>query len=141
MTEELCLIDTDILINILKRREPAYQQSLEYLKQHKKFSISCLTYYECLRGYQAIGATRRLKVFRKLLNITEVLYLDQAILDKAGEIYGVLRKKGLLPGEFDILIAATALIQDFTLSTNNEKHYEKMQEHFPLRINNWLKEI
>jgi predicted nucleic acid-binding protein len=137
----MCLIDTDILINILKRREPAYQQSLEYLKQHKKFSISCLTYYECLRGYQAIGATRRLKVFRKLLNITEVLYLDQAILDKAGEIYGVLRKKGLLPGEFDILIGATALIHNFTLSTNNEKHYEKMQEHFQLRINNWLKEI
>jgi predicted nucleic acid-binding protein len=92
MTEESCLIDTDILIYILKRKEPAYQRSREHLAQHKKFTMSCLTYYECLRGYKAIGATKRLQVFRELLDITEVLYLDQTILDKAGEIYGVLRR-------------------------------------------------
>jgi tRNA(fMet)-specific endonuclease VapC len=138
MTEESCLIDTDILIYILKRKEPAYQRSREHLEQHKKFTMSCLTYYECLRGYKAIGATKRLQVFRELLNITEVLYLDQTILDKAGEIYGVLKKEGLLPGEFDMLIGATAIVHDFTLITNNEKHYRRMQEHFPLKIKNWM---
>jgi hypothetical protein len=43
MTEELCLTDTDIFSYILKRLEPAYQQSREYLKKQNKFTISCLT--------------------------------------------------------------------------------------------------
>jgi len=137
MAGKLCLIDTDILIYILKRKEPAYQQSREYLGEHKKFTISCLSYYECLRGYRAVEATKRLEVFREFLAITEVLYLDEAILEKAGEIYGFLRKKGLLTGEFDMLIGATALVHDLTLVTNNEKHFMRIQEHFPLKITNW----
>lgn len=139
MAEELCLIDTDILSYILKRQEPAYKKSCEYLKQHEKFIISCLTYYECFRGYKAVGATRRLQVFQELLNLTEVLYFEQEILDKAGEIYSVLKNKGLLPGEFDILIGATAIVHDLVLITNNEKHYKPMREHFSLKIKNWMK--
>jgi predicted nucleic acid-binding protein len=114
MTAELCLIDTDILSYILKRKETAYQRSRDYLKKHERFTISCLTYYECFRGYKAV-------------------------LDKAGEIYGVLKKKGVLPGEFDVLIGATALVHDYILITNNEKHYEQIKKNFPLKINNWMK--
>ncbi len=139
MTAELCLIDTDILIYILKDIDPAFQQSREYLKKQKKFTISCITYYECLRGYQAVGATKRLRIFEELLDITDVLYLDRDILDKAAEIYDLLKKKGLLPGELDILIAATAMVHDFTLISNNEKHYKVICESFPLRINNWMR--
>lgn len=72
------------------------------------------------------------------MNLTDVLYLDQTILDKAGEIYGVLKKKGLLPGEFDILIGATALIHGLTLVTNNEKHYQPLEKYFSLKICNWV---
>ena len=93
MTEGLCLTDTDIFSYILKRLEPAYQQCREYLKNHNKFTISCLTYYECLRGYKAVRATKRLEIFKEFLNLTEVLYLDQEILDKAGEIYSMLKNQ------------------------------------------------
>lgn len=140
MTADLCLIDTDTLSYILKRIEPAYQQSRKYLEENKKFSISCITYYECQRGYKAVGATKRLEVFIKLLDITEVIYLDGEILDKASEIYGLLKKEGLLPGEFDILIAATALVQNLNIVTNNEKHFKVIKNHFPLKIKNWLTE-
>jgi tRNA(fMet)-specific endonuclease VapC len=132
------LIDTDILSYILKGISPAYQQSCEYLKQNQRFSISCITYYECSRGYRSIGANKRLEVFEELLNITDVVYLDKPILDKAGEIYGVLKKKGLLPGELDILIGATAIVNNLTLVSNNLKHYKVIQEHFPLKIENWM---
>jgi tRNA(fMet)-specific endonuclease VapC len=121
MTEKSCLIDTDILSYILKKQEPVYKHSLKYLKRNKGLTISCITYYECFRGYKAIGATRRLEVFKELLRCTEVFYLDQGILDKAGEIYGILKSKGSLPGEFDILIGATALVHDVILITNNDR--------------------
>jgi len=51
MTEELCLTDTDIFSYILKRLEPAYQKSREYLKKHNKFTISCFTYYESIKEH------------------------------------------------------------------------------------------
>lgn len=90
-------------------------------------------------GYKAVGATKRLQNFKEFLNLTEVLYLDQEILDKAGEIYSTLKNEGKLIGEFDVLIGATAIVHDLTLVTNNERHYESIKEYFSLRINNWMK--
>lgn len=139
MNEPLCLIDTDIFSYILKRMEPAYHRSREYLRQHRHFTTSCLTYYECFRGYKAVGATKRLQVFEEYLMLTDVLYLDQPILDKAAEIYGVLKPKGIFPGEFDVLIGATALTHKMVVVTNNENHYEGMKRHFSLDVRNWMK--
>ncbi len=59
------------------------------------------------------------------------------MLEKAGEIYGVLKQKGALPGEFDILIGATAMMNDLTLVTNNERHYRSLEQDIDLRLSNW----
>ena len=137
MNEPLSLIDTDVLSYILKRREPFYQRSREYLTHYTRLTISCLTYYECLRGYKAVGATTRLQVFQELLRITDVLYLDQDVLEKSAEIYGVLKPKGELPGEFDVMIGATALLHGMSVVTNNITHYQAIQRYFPLKIEDW----
>lgn len=71
--------------------------------------------------------------------LTYVLYLDQSILDKAAEIYGVLKPKGIFPGEFDVLIGAIALTHKMVVVTNNENHYEGMKRHFSLDVQNWMK--
>ena len=137
MNDGLCLIDTDILSYILKRKENVYDYAFEYLKSHRKFTISCITYYECLRGYKAISASKRLQIFHEFMNITSVIYLDQSILEKAGEIYALLKQKGKIPGEFDILIGATAITNNLTLISNNEKHYRPLVHYFSLELDNW----
>lgn len=139
MEENLSLIDTDILIWILRRKEPVYSKSINYLSKFGRFKISCITYYECLRGYKSIRASRRMAIFMELLKITDVYYLDKTILDKASEIYVFLRNKGLLKGEFDLLIGATALVNNLTLVTGNEMHFEPLEKYFNLRIENWTK--
>ncbi len=139
MIEKPCLLDTDILSCILKEQAPVYHISQEYLKKHKAFTISCLSYYECLRGYKATGATKRLERFYRFLILTDVIYLDRAIFETASDIYGILKQHGTLPGDFDILIAATALVHDLIIVTNNEKHYRPIQVHFPVTIQNWMK--
>jgi len=48
INNRLCLIDTDILSYILKRKENVYDYAIEYLKLHKNFTISCIIYYEWL---------------------------------------------------------------------------------------------
>jgi len=62
-----------------------------------------------LRGYKAVGAAKRLQVFREFLENTDVLYVDQGVLDKTADIYSVLKPKGELPGEFDLIIKKSLL--------------------------------
>ncbi len=140
IAETLSLIDTDTLSYVLKRKEPAYQNSLKYLNKFGRFKISCLTYYECFRGYKANGATTKLQLFQNLLQITDVIYLDKTILEKAGEIYSLLKNKGLLTGELDLLIGTTAIVHDLKMVTNNEKHYQTLEKYFDLKIENGMTE-
>lgn len=79
-----------------------------------------------------------MEVFLKLLEIINIIPLNRNIYNKASEIYAELRNKGFPSGEFDILIAATALENDMTLVTNNTKHFIKIKEYFNLRIDNWI---
>ncbi len=78
--------------------------------------------------------------FYRFLMLADVIYLNRPIFDTASDIYAVLKTQGALPGELDILIAATAIEHDHILVTNNEKHYQRIQAHFPLRLQNWMTE-
>ena len=138
MIETPCLLDTDILSYIFKGQEPVYTVSMHYLQRYEEFSISCMTFYECLRGHLANNATKRLDDFYSFLMFADIVYLDRPIIETAAEIYGTLKPKGALPGDADILIAATALTHGKIVVTNNEKHYAPIQEHFALNVENWM---
>jgi predicted nucleic acid-binding protein len=139
MNEKICLLDTDILSYLLKQKSPAYNRGCQYLAQTGVLTISCMTYYECIRGYQAIGAFKKLEVFYELMPLLDVVYLDEAILQKAADIYAYLKQQGRPTGEYDLLIGATALAKGMTLVTNNERHYQFLQESFGLSMENWMK--
>ncbi len=141
MIADLSLIDTDILSYILKRLEPAYTRSQVYLQDHQKFAISSLTYYECVRGYKAVKATRRLQVFYEFLELTEMLELDQRVLDQAVDVYAELRPRGIFPGELDVLIGTTALVHGLPIITNNIDHYQPLHDYFGLTLDNWMEDI
>ena len=132
MIETPCLLDTDTFSYILKGREPVHPIAMEYLRRYEEFAISCMTFYECLRGYLAVGATKRLDDFYSLLMLTKIIYLDRTIVETAGDIYGTLKPRGTLSGDADIFIAATALTYGKIVVTNNEKHYQAIREHFAL---------
>ncbi len=138
MDEKLTLIDTDILIGILRRERNLYEHARAYLAAHSKFNISSLTWYECLRGYKTIGATKRLQEFQRLMTQTDIHHLNEAIFSQAAEIYALLHRQGKLTGEFDLLIGATALNHGWKLATNNEKHYQALPEDFGLEVENWM---
>jgi len=138
MTANIFLIDTDTLSYILKRREPVYTRSQAYLRTHRKFAISSITYYECVRGYKAVNATRRLQIFYEFLDVIDVLDVDQQVLDQAATIYAELRPRGLFPGELDTLIGATALVHHLPCVTNNTEHYQRFHDYFGLEVYNWM---
>ena len=94
-----------------------------------------ITQYEVLRGVLAKGATGQHRAFERFCGSSEVLAITPPIIEQAAEIYTNLYRRGLLIGDADILIAATALSHRYVLATNNGFHFGRIAE---LQIDNWL---
>jgi len=56
-----------------------------------------------------------------------VLGVDEEICKIFVKERGGLRKKGIIIGDFDLLIASTCSYYDLILLTNNRKHYEVVE--------------
>ena len=129
------LLDTDTLSEVIKRRDFTIQRrAQDYLGQHQRFQFSIITRYEILRGLKAKDASRQILAFERQCQRSLVLPLDDEIVVQAAEIYGFLRKRGITIGDADILIAATALVHNLTLVTNNLDHFRRIPD---LRYESW----
>ena len=130
------LRDTDILSALMRQDTAVTAKAQAYLADHHRFTLSIITRYEVVRGLKAKGATKREKDFDRFCTSSEVLPLTEAVITKAAEIYANLYKLGELVGDADILIAATALVNGFGVTTNNERHFRRIAG---LRVENWRK--
>jgi tRNA(fMet)-specific endonuclease VapC len=130
------LLDTDILSAIMRREPQATANARAYLLEHGRFTFSVVTRYEILRGLRAKRADRQQRTFEQLCAASTVLPLTDGIADRAADLYADMHRRGVLIGDADILIAATALVHDLAVATNNEAHFRRIGK---LRIQNWLR--
>jgi predicted nucleic acid-binding protein len=112
-----CLIDTDIAIDYLRRRDYA-QKLLEYWAGEGLLAISTLTHLEIYQGMKTgeEGATNA------FLDGLISVVVDIPIARRAGSMLGELHSKGMTIG-IAAIIAATALHFGAPLLTNNLEHY------------------
>ena len=113
-----CLIDTDIVIDFLRRREYA-RKLLERWAGEGLLAISTITHLEIYHGMKA-GEEEGTNAFLDGLTAVSV---DVTIARRAGKILGEARSKGITTGIADSIIAATALQLGAPLLTNNVEHY------------------
>ncbi|RPI89001.1 MAG: type II toxin-antitoxin system VapC family toxin [Planctomycetaceae bacterium] len=120
----LTLLDTDMLSELLKQRNPAVtQRAAEYLKVHGQFAISAFTRFEIIRGYKERGATSLLARFDVFCCHSLVLPVTQVVFDRASDLWAIARRGGHAHGDADLIIAATALDSGRELVTGNTKHF------------------
>ncbi len=115
------LIDSDVLIDFLKNRKETVDFLNEINKSEISTSIICVG--EILEGLDKNKSEKFLK-FIDLINLFNINILE---IIKFSKIRKKLRKKGNLIDNFDILIAATCLVNDLTLVTNNLKHFKRIE--------------
>lgn len=121
------LLDTVTLSEVIKGRDPeVLRRAREYLSIHGRFQFSIITRYEILRGLKAKDANRQVERFEEQCRESLVFPLSDEIVVRAAEIYGVLHKRGALIEDADILIAATALVHDLELVTENPSHFSRV---------------
>jgi len=113
-----CLIDTDIAIDYLRRRDYA-QKLLENWAGKGLLAISTLTHLEIYQGMKT-GEERATNAF--LAGLISIV-VDIPIARRAGSLLGELRLKGRTIGIADAIIAATSLHCGAPLLTNNVEHY------------------
>jgi tRNA(fMet)-specific endonuclease VapC len=106
----------------------------KWFKQEPMF-IDGVIYYEIKSGLLHANATAQLRRFDQLLRQMTILWMNEAVADKAAELYAYLRSSGQPIPATDILIAATALTHHLTLVTD-DSHFQRVPG---LTLENWLR--
>jgi predicted nucleic acid-binding protein len=119
------LVDTDWIIDCLHGREDAGETLIELAQDG--LAVSLMTYGELYQGaYYARDPRTALRGLQAFLRGKRLLPLNRAIVERFGVIRGDLTRRGLRIGDFDLLIAATALHHDLTLLTRNRRHFSRI---------------
>ncbi|MEH2465160.1 PIN domain-containing protein [Nostoc sp.] len=70
-----------------------------------------------------------------IILVRSVVPLTDPALKKYGELKAELRRIGQTVAEFDLLIASVAVAENYTLVTNNTRHYSRI---YNLQLENWI---
>ena len=111
------LLDTHLLVPTLLRRNACVRRSAS--------------------SAEAKNAVVRLAEFERLCNASRIIPLTDQIVVRAADIYAELKSRGALISDADILIAASALVSNLIVVTNNEEHFRRITG---LQLENWISE-
>ncbi|MFM6245202.1 MAG: type II toxin-antitoxin system VapC family toxin [Dolichospermum sp.] len=129
------LFDTNIVSLALKQNSLILQK-IELIKANEEnIFISCVTYFEIRRGFLAVDAPTQRERFNKFCQQYPIIFLDDlAILEKAAQIHANLRLRGLPIQTEDVLIAATAILKDLIV-VSNDSDLARVEG---LKLENWV---
>jgi tRNA(fMet)-specific endonuclease VapC len=121
------LMDTDWIIDALNGLPTIVEKVKEFREEGAMISIvSVAEIYEGIFGSR--DPEKHEKIFKDFLTGVTVVEITEEVCRKFGELRNNLRKKRELIGDFDTLIASTALTNNLILLTDNIEHYEKIKE-------------
>ncbi len=123
------LLDSTILVDFLRGKNKA----IEFIETHKKDTIlftSEISVFELMVGAHLYeNKEKHLEKVIELISQIEVLPLDRQASIKAGEIAGMLLRRGNKIESTDSLIAGIALTNGIhEIVTKNEKHFGRIQD-------------
>lgn len=131
----MVILDTDLLVGVLRGDDAATQCLITLQKKHKNICVSTVTIFELLRGIQR--STNRDANRVKYLEIMGSIYAIEFTYfeaDIAGKIDAFHMKAGTPIGLLDTMIAATCITTKMPLVTRNVKHYAKIPG---LQVETW----
>jgi len=131
-------LDTNIITYILKNDIEVVMQYRKETREGNGFIIPPIVFYEVQRGLLAREIQTKLQAFKSFCKKIPVGDISLPVLLKAAKIYALLHQQGNLIEDSDIFIAAYCIINDFTLVTNNTRHFERIDG---LKLVNWKKWI
>ena len=131
------MLDTNIIIYLLKNKQPEVIQRLNALDDDSKICMSFITYAELLKG--AEKSIHKSQVIKQIKNLAQSIKVEFLTNEKLCESYASnfarLKDAGTQIGANDLWIACHAISVGATLVTNNVREFERIKE---LNIENWV---
>lgn len=120
------LIDSDWVIHHLHGHQ-AITERLQAL-QPQGLGLSVLSLAEVYEGvYYGRDPEQAEHALNTFLQSVSLIGIDEETAKIFGRERGRLRALGMIIGDVDLLIAATALQYNLTLLTNNRRHFERIE--------------
>ena len=133
MSEEIYLLDTNI-ISALLRRDPIAEQRLENtLAANATIILSPIAFYETKRGLLKRDAKKQMAFFERLTSKLTWSDVEQKDWDEAARLWADREKAGAPIQDADLLIAVLTKRLRAILVTDNEKDFRDLG----VRVENW----
>jgi predicted nucleic acid-binding protein len=121
----LIVLDTDILVNILRKKNRG-EQWKDFLKD-KSIAFTTITAFELFLGAEiSKKSDQNMKAIKSLVQQFPVLPLSIKSAYIAATIYSDFQKKGQMIELNHIYIAAITLEHGAELATDNVNHYQRV---------------
>ena len=122
------VLDTNVLIYLIKNQPPAIAQRVDALPEDARLCMSFVTWAELLKG--AERSTRRDEVVRNLERLARqvpVLYTaGRSLCEHHAVQFNRLKVAGTPIGAKDLWIACHALAEGATLVTHNQREFSRV---------------
>lgn len=129
------ILDTNTCVYVIKRQPISVKEKFMTIDPDQLF-ISSITLAELEYGVAKSSQVKNNSiVLKEFLSRIKVVDFDSKAAYQYGLIRSLLEKKGTPIGSNDLLIAAIAKSLDFTLITNNEREFMRVEG---LKIANWI---
>lgn len=120
------ILDTSFLVDVL-RGEETVQDAVRSIDEGGTAQVSPVTVMELWEGIHLVDSSDRERgVVKNLLGDVRELPFDRECATTAGEINATLRQNDAPIDDADVMIAATALVNDVPVVTDNLDHFERI---------------
>lgn len=118
-------LETSVIVNFLRNRNGAVEliESLE-----GELATSYISLAELYEGISRVKNPKELEkgVLNFFTGMNEVYGLDVETAKHFGQTRALLKQKGDVIEDLDILLGATCLTHNLTMITYNQKHFERI---------------
>lgn len=126
------MLDTDVAIEVLRRRDPTLR---ERLLAEGAVALSTITVHELRYGAErSADPARNHAAIDQLTAVADVLPFSEVDGGEAGRVRAELRRAGTPIGAYDVLIAGHARAAGLILVTRNVREFERVEG---LRVERW----
>ena len=119
-------LDTNIVIDFLNGNKSVIEKVYIKKKENKIF-ITFISLCELYKGiYLSNKSDIELKILDEFLNSIELVEMNKQSCDLFGKDFSILRKKGKMVPEADLMIASIVKTNNLILITMDKKHFNNL---------------
>lgn len=121
------VIDTDLLIDLLRNQKQATDFIQELERKNTVLATTAINVFELHHGaHKSQESEKNLQAIKVLVSRLSILPLTTKAAKKAGHIYATLEQQGQPIGLRDTFIASIALTRDCSIATRNQQHFNRI---------------